>query len=67
MQQSIYHVYEIKHKLKYQMNFVNEKSSTLSRDFAKLTRAFLMIHCFVLVLKPCRKEDSMQLTMPYVS
>ena len=49
------------------MNFVNEKSSTLSRDFAKLTRAFLMIHCFVLVLKPCRKEDSMQLTMPYVS
>ena len=48
MQQSIYHVYEIKHKLKYQMNFVNEKSSTLSRDFAKLTRAFFndSLFCF---------------------
>ena len=48
MQQSIYHVYEIKHKLKYQMNFVNEKSSTLSREFAKLTRAFFndSLFCF---------------------
>ena len=66
MQQSIYHVYEIKHKLKYQMNFVNEKSSTLE-ILQNQQELFLMIHCFVLVLKPCRKEDSMQLTMPYAS
>ena len=66
MQQSIYHVYEIKHKLKYQMNFVNEKSSTLE-ILQNQQELFLMIHCFVLVLKPYRKEDSMQLTMPYAS
>ena len=48
------------------MNFVNEKSSTLE-ILQNQQELFLMIHCFVLVLKPCRKEDSMQLTMPYAS